>query len=140
MPRPRILAILFTDLVGSTAQLERLGGDAFDELRRIHFELLRDAIVEDPESAAAFNQYAWLVGNTAGDLDEALKCSLKSLELEPETGGYYDTLAHVYFAKGDYENAVKSQTKAAELDPHSGVIRRKLELFREKLKEKKDRG
>ncbi len=103
-------------------------------------EKLRDAIVEDPESAAAFNQYAWLVGNTAGDLDEALKCSLKSLELEPETGGYYDTLAHVYFAKGDYENAVKSQIKAAKLDPHSGIIRRKLELFREKLKEKKDRG
>ena len=101
-------------------------------------EEFRDAIAEDPESAAAFNQYAWLVGNTAGDLDNALKCSLKSLELEPETGGYYDTLAHVYFAKGDYENAVKSQTKAAKLEPHSGVIGRKLELFQEKLKEKKD--
>ncbi|MCG2682318.1 MAG: hypothetical protein L6306_01745 [Planctomycetales bacterium] len=102
-------------------------------------EEFRDAIAENPENAAAFNQYAWLIGNTAGDLDEALKCSLKSLELEPETGGYHDTLAHVYFAKGDYENAVKSQTKAVELEPHSGIIGRKLELFREKLKEKKGR-
>ena len=100
-------------------------------------EEFRDAIAEDPESAAAYNEYAWLIGNTTGDLDEALKCSLKSLELEPGTGGYYDTLAHVYFAKGDYENAVKSQTKAVELEPHSGVIVRKLELFRKKLKEKK---
>lgn len=98
---------------------------------------LRDAIADDTESAVYCNQFAWLAGNTGSNLDEALKCSLKSLELEPDTGGYYDTLAHVYFAKGDYENAVKSQTRAAELEPHSGVIRKKLELFREKLKEQK---
>ena len=84
-----------------------------------------------------YNQYAWLVGNTEGDFDEAVRCARKSLELQPEEGGYYDTLAHVYFGKGDLENAVKYQTKAAQLDPHSGLIRGKLELFRKKLQEKK---
>lgn len=96
----------------------------------------RDEIAKHPESATAYNQYAWLVGNTDGDLDEALKCSLKSVELAPNEGGFYDTLAHVYFAKGDYEKAVKTQTKAIELDPHSGILKRTLKRFTEKLKEK----
>jgi tetratricopeptide (TPR) repeat protein len=98
---------------------------------------LHGAIALDPESPSMYNQYAWLVGNTEGDFDEAIRCSRKSLELQPEEGGYYDTLAHVYFGKGDYENAVKYQTKAAQLDPHSGLIQKKLEVFRKKLKEKK---
>ncbi len=99
-------------------------------------ESLHDAIAQDPDSASPYNQYAWLAGNAGGNLDEALKCALKAVELAPEEGGFYDTLGHVYFAKGDYKNAVKSQTKAAELDPHSAIIRRKLDLFRQKLKEK----
>ncbi len=110
------------------AKIDRLIEKATEKCRR--------AIAEDPDDANAYNEFAWLVGNTGGDLDEALECSKKSLELAPGSGGYYDTLAHVYFAKGDYENAVKYQSKAVELEPHSGVIRRKLELFREKLKEK----
>jgi class 3 adenylate cyclase/DNA-binding CsgD family transcriptional regulator len=36
--------VLFTDLVGSTDLLARLGDEAFDELRRRHFGTLRDAI------------------------------------------------------------------------------------------------
>jgi len=98
---------------------------------------LHGAIAVDPENPSMYNQYAWLVGNTEGDFDEAVRCSRKSLELQPEEGGCYDTLAHVYFGKGDYENAVKYQTKAAQLEPHSGLIRTKLELFRKKLEEKK---
>jgi tetratricopeptide (TPR) repeat protein len=98
---------------------------------------LHDAVEADPQSAVMYNQYAWLVGNTEGDFDEALRCSLKSVELRPDEGGYYDTLAHVYAGKGDYENAVKHQTRAAELEPHSGLIRVKLDVFRKKLEEKK---
>ena len=92
-------------------------------------------IDEEKENAAAYNQLAWLVANTEGNLDEALKDSQKSLEIlregnDRDTGGYDDTLGRVYFAKGDYQNAVTYQTKAAELEPHSGLIRRQLELFR----------
>jgi tetratricopeptide (TPR) repeat protein len=97
----------------------------------------REQIAEDPENPSPYNQLAWLIGNTEGDFDEALKCSQKSIELKPEEGGFYDTLARVYFAKGDLQNAVKQQTKAAELDPHSGLIRRQLDFFRKKLDEKK---
>jgi len=98
---------------------------------------LRDAIHEAPENPTYYNQFAWLVGNTEGDLDEALKYSKRSLELSPGSGAYLDTLAHVYFRRGDYENAVKTQARAAELEPHSGLITKKLEVFREALAKSK---
>ena len=50
-------------------------------------------------------------------MDKALKCSQKSLELQPDEGAYLDTLAHVYFGKGDFANAVKYQAKAVEARP-----------------------
>jgi class 3 adenylate cyclase len=39
-----LVTILFTDLVGSTATLARLGEEAADELRQAHFAILREAI------------------------------------------------------------------------------------------------
>ncbi len=45
MPRPAgVLTILFTDLVGSTELLQRLGDDTAEELRRRHFSLVREAV------------------------------------------------------------------------------------------------
>ena len=107
------------------------------ELIRKAAKSLHKAIEEEPEDPSACNQFAWLVGNTEGDLDEALRCSLKSLELQPDEPAYFDTLAHVYFTKGDYANAVKFQEKAVKGDPHSVLIRQGLERFREKLNENK---
>ena len=76
------------------------------------------------------NQLAWLVGNTTGDYDEAVRLSQRSLEIRPDYPGYLDTLGRCYFAKGDLDNAVKYQSQAVKLDPHSGQIRRQLELFK----------
>ncbi|HEY3239715.1 MAG TPA: AAA family ATPase [Acidimicrobiia bacterium] len=41
-----VVVLLFTDLVGSTEVLDRLGDDAAEDLRRTHFALLRQAVVE----------------------------------------------------------------------------------------------
>lgn len=97
---------------------------------------MRKQIENDPEEANLYNQFAWLVGNTEGDVDEALRCAHKAVTMSPDNGAYFDTLAHVYAGKGDYENAVKYQARAVELEPHSGLIVRKLKVFQEKLKEK----
>ncbi|MDE0735077.1 MAG: hypothetical protein OSB47_04595 [Pirellulaceae bacterium] len=83
--------------------------------------------------ASANNQLAWLAANTNGDLDEALRCSQRSLELRPGSAGYLDTLAHCYYAKGDYQNAVKNQLEAVGKEPHSAQMQRQLKLFQEKL-------
>ncbi len=61
------------------------------------------------ELASAHNQLAWLVSNTEGDYDEALRGSQRSLELRPDTAGYLDTLGRCFYAKGDYKNAVLNQ-------------------------------
>jgi tetratricopeptide (TPR) repeat protein len=98
---------------------------------------LQEQIEADPEEDSTYNQLAWLIGNTEGDLDQALKFSKRSLELRPATGGYYDTLARVYFARGELESAVKNQSRALELDPYSGLIRGQRDLFRTALEAKK---
>lgn len=100
---------------------------------------LKQGIGDPPEDANACNQFAWLVGNTKGDFDEALSYSLKAVEMSPNSGAFYDTLAHVYHAKGDYENAVKTQTRAVELEPHSGLILRQLNVFRAALEKQQTR-
>jgi class 3 adenylate cyclase/tetratricopeptide (TPR) repeat protein len=41
-----VVALLFTDLVGSTELLDRLGEEAAEDLRRTHFDILRRAIRE----------------------------------------------------------------------------------------------
>ncbi|MBI3461977.1 MAG: hypothetical protein HY000_02815 [Planctomycetes bacterium] len=92
-------------------------------------EAFRREVEADPSQPTGYNQYAWLVGNTEGDKQRALRYSLKSLELSPDEPGYLDTLAHCYYGLGDYENAVKHQTKAVELDRHSQQMARALERF-----------
>lgn len=128
------------DALIAAYQLSR--GDA--EYRQQVLRLVREAAAElqqfidnEPEEPIFYNQYAWLVGNTEGDLDKALEYSRKSIALRPEEGGYYDTLAHVHFARGDYEEAVRAQTRAAELEPHSGLILGKLKFFQEQLERKR---
>ncbi len=116
--------------------------DADPEFRRKTSELIEKAaaslhrvIEQAPDDATYYNQYAWLVGNTEGDSDEALRCARKAVELEPDTSAYRDTLAHVLFARGELEAAVKQQARAAEMEPHSGLIAHKLKVFRKALEE-----
>lgn len=101
------------------------------ELLKQAIQYYRDKIDEEPDSSTPYNQLAWLISNTTGDQDEALRCSLKSLELRPGTAGYLDTLGRVYFARKDYANAVKYQTMAVELDPYTPALSRQLKVFRE---------
>ena len=93
-------------------------------------------IQTSPEEPQNYNQFAWLVGNTKGDSDEALRCAKLAVEMSPASGAFFDTLAHVHFGRGELEAAVKYQVHAARLEPHSGLIVKQLAFFREKLKEK----
>ena len=79
--------------------------------------------------AQQLNQFAWLVSNTYGDYQTALKNSQRSLQLIPDNGGYLDTLARCYFAIHDLDNAIKHQRRAVRSEPHSGQISRQLDFF-----------
>ena len=96
----------------------------------------RQEIQENSDDSTPYNQLAWLLSNTERDQQEALECSLKSLELSPNNPGLLDTLGRCYYALGDYANAVKYQSQAVELNPHSGLMKKQLTLFREALAKK----
>ena len=92
-------------------------------------------IKQIPRSPTAYNHWAWLIANTEGDFSKAVRYSRRSLELQPNTASYLDTLAHCYFATGDYENAVKYQQQAAELEPNTQTITRQFDFFKKALAE-----
>nr|WP_286178116.1 hypothetical protein [Rhodopirellula sp. JC639] len=90
------------------------------------------------ELGDAYNQYAWLVSNTEGDYQRALKCSLDSLEFLdaddiPYRAARLDTCARCYFALGRVEEAVATQQQAIKLDPFSPPMLRQLEEFQAAL-------
>ncbi len=90
------------------------------------------------------NQYAWLIGNTFGDHQQAVKLSQEAVkicqqlpEIKSNLAGYLDTLGRACYGAGDVANAVKNQGMAVVLNPVSGQIRRQYEFF---AKEAADRG
>ncbi len=109
------------DVKEASEPLEELGGTGIDGLSIEHKRYL----------GMACNQYAWLVSNTYGDFDEALRCGLLAVEIDPKEAGRIDTLARCYYAKGDVDSAIRSQSMANKLEPHSGAIARQLKFFQE---------
>ncbi len=84
---------------------------------------LRLQAEQTPDDPSAHNQFAWLVGNTTGDMSEALRHAQRRGRTRPRKRAYLDTLAHVYFyGLNDCPNAVKYQSLAAEYMPYSGLI------------------
>jgi tetratricopeptide (TPR) repeat protein len=123
------------------AELVKLVKEVMDDCRA----KIEDAAEEHPyynQYVSNYdNQIAWLIANTEGDVDEAIRLSHKSIELAraagegKSVGGLLDTLGHCYYAKKDYANAVKYQSEAAALDPHTQAIGRQLKVFREALEQ-----
>jgi hypothetical protein len=97
-------------------------------------------IDQDPNDPSPYNQWAWVVSNTEGDFQKAIRYSHRSLELNDagETGeaSYLDTLGRCYFAAGDYENAVKYERQAIAKVTHMQVMHRQLAEFEKALAEK----
>ena len=90
------------------------------------------------ELARKQNQYAWLVGNTEGDVDAAIAASHESVRtyerLSPsQVWVHLDTLGRAYYRKGDFKNAVRYQRRAAKAMPNEGQIMRQLRLFEDAL-------
>lgn len=95
-----------------------------------------EAEIEDnPNNPIPYNQWAWLIANTEGDFQKAVRLSRRSLELEPNTASFLDTLGRCYYSAGEYEKAVESQREAAALIPHMQVMQRQLRQFEEKVAE-----
>jgi tetratricopeptide (TPR) repeat protein len=97
-------------------------------------------IEENPNEAIYYNQWAWLIANTEGDFQKAVKYSRRSLELDPGTASFLDTLGRCYYSAGNVEKAVESQREAVRLIPHMQVMQRQLRQFEKALAEKKQKA
>jgi hypothetical protein len=82
-----------------------------------------------PDEANGYNEYAWLVANTEGDVAKAIRYSKMSLVKSFDSSSYLDTLAHCQAAAGDAAIAVRTQSLALRQEPHNRTIRRNLERF-----------
>jgi tetratricopeptide (TPR) repeat protein len=98
-------------------------------------------IEENPTDPSAYNQWAWLVSNTEGDFQQAIRYSHRSVELnkhgESGEASFLDTLGRCYYAAGDYENAVKYEREAVAKVDYLQVMQRQLALFEKALADKK---
>jgi hypothetical protein len=82
-----------------------------------------------PEDTSGYNEYAWLVANTEGDVAKATRYSRRSLAESPDNSSFLDTLAHCHAAAGRFPLAIRTQRLAQRLEPHNRIIRLNLERF-----------
>jgi tetratricopeptide (TPR) repeat protein len=61
-----------------------------------------------PDNAAALNNLAYLLADSGGDLDEALRLVQAALQKIPNEPGYTDTLGYIYLKKGQNASALKT--------------------------------
>ena len=100
-------------------------------LDRIQAALARMEEVIDniPEQSNAYNEYAWLVANTEGDVAKALRYSKRSLRDSFDNASYLDTLAHCHAAAGNLAAAIRTQRLAMRHEPHNRIIQLNLAAF-----------
>ena len=92
----------------------------------------------EPNNALALNNVAYLLAETGGRGDEALKYAQKALELSPDNPDFRDTLGWVLYKKGIYDAAV-TQLKSAV--SKGGGVRQQYHLAMAYLKAgQEDRG
>jgi len=119
------------DAVIALVELLRKRGAAQEaaELVKSSSEFYRGQVAEMPDEAEGYNNLAWLLANTETSLQEALKCSHKSLELRPDTAAYLDTLAEVHLRLGQPVRAVEFQKQAVALEPETLDLADRLKRF-----------
>jgi tetratricopeptide (TPR) repeat protein len=70
-------------------------------------ETYRRLLRLNTEDAIANNAVAYLVTETGGNLDEALKLAQKALQLSPKQPNFSDTLGWIYFKRNLNDSAVQ---------------------------------
>jgi tetratricopeptide (TPR) repeat protein len=90
---------------------------------------MEQVIKDVPDEPNSYNEYAWLVANTEGDVPKAVRYSRRSLRDSFDNASYLDTLAHCHAAAGDLDRAIRTQRLALRHEPHNRIIRLNLEAF-----------
>jgi tetratricopeptide (TPR) repeat protein len=85
-------------------------------------EAYEKAVQLNPNSAEALNNYAYLLSESASDLEKAKNLAERANTLEPNNPSYVDTLGWVEYQMGNFEEAARHLKKAFQLAPDVGEI------------------
>ena len=118
-------------LIGLYALPDNTAAQKADAVARIRraLEQIENEIQAVPDDTNGYNEYAWLVANTEGDLEKATRFSKLSLVKSFDSSSYLDTLAHCQAAAGNKAAAVRTQSLALRQEPHNRTIRKNLARF-----------
>lgn len=105
-----------------------------EEARLANFDVLRSASA-GMGLAQACNQLAWLLANCNAHLDEAIYLSGRSLEIDPDSYAYLDTMSRCQFAAGRLKEAVDYQRRAVAKAPHDRMLNAQLAEFEAALRQ-----
>ena len=81
-----------------------------------------------PEDPVVLNNTAYLLADTGGDLDEALRLAKSALAKSPAQAAYSDTVGYVYLKKGLNDSAVQTFGALVRKYPHFPAFRYHLGL------------
>ncbi len=103
-------------LFGKGAYFERTGD------KRSAESVFRELVTRDPNNAAALNFLGYMFAEQGVNLDEAEELIQRALKIQPDNGGYLDSLGWVYFQKKQYHRALETLERAVALEKDEGVI------------------
>ncbi len=90
--------------------------------RRSAESVFRDLVTRDPNNAAALNFLGYMFAEQGINLDEAEELIQRALKIQPDNGGYMDSLGWVYFQKKQYSRALEILERAVAIEKEEGVI------------------
>ena len=97
-----------------------------EESKRVFMQVLEI----DKNSARALNRLAWFHATEKKELEHGIKLSRRSLEVQPDTPAYLDTLAELYYRSGQSVKALPLIQRAIEIAPGNRYFRMQLEKFK----------
>lgn len=120
------------------AEIQYRIGDLHYELKQWDKakEALLKAIETDPNHAEALNRLAWIYAVEGSNLDKAIKLSRRSLEVEPSSPGFLDTLAEIHYQRKEYQDAIRLIQQAIDQAPKKKYFKRQLAKFQRAARRK----
>jgi predicted Zn-dependent protease len=82
-----------------------------------------------PDNVSALNDLAFLLADTGGDLDQALKLTQQALAKLPNQPAFTDTLGYIYLKKGQNASAMQAFSNLVRRYPHYPTFRYHLGLL-----------
>jgi tetratricopeptide (TPR) repeat protein len=85
-------------------------------------EMYRRALQLKPDNAVLMNATAYLIAETGGSLDEALKLAQKAVAADSHQANFSDTLGWIYFKKDQNDNALEVFQALTKKNPESATF------------------